>query len=152
MISDKLESAREPAVALGTAIQLINILRDATPDVRLGRVYLPQDLLQKYGVCEDDIVSLQASPEYCRVVQLVAERAAELLATAEQGKRTLPGFLPVLMVQIIIELYREYLIKLENMGYNNLQPRPDGDDRVRIGTVQKLAASWKALNTVLRGE
>jgi phytoene synthase len=35
-----------PAIAMGKSIQLINILRDASSDAALGRIYLPQDMLR----------------------------------------------------------------------------------------------------------
>lgn len=44
LLGANVEESRDAAIALGKAIQLINILRDASPDVALGRVYLPQDM------------------------------------------------------------------------------------------------------------
>jgi phytoene synthase len=147
-----MAKAREPAIALGTAIQLINILRDATPDAALGRIYLPQDLLRQQGVLEDDVLALRLQPSssdgYCEVVRLVSNRAAELLLQAERGKDTLPGLGP-LFVQVIIELYRGYLEQLETMEYNNLSATPG--ERVKISTPRKLAASAKAVAKVLFG-
>lgn len=49
-----MERAREPSIALGKAIQLINILRDAAPDAALGRVYLPQDMLASEKASNED--------------------------------------------------------------------------------------------------
>ncbi|CAB9504599.1 Phytoene synthase, chloroplastic [Seminavis robusta] len=109
--------AQAPAIALGQAIQLINILRDATPDGTMGRIYLPQDLLQAKGVLESDILAGQSSPQYQAVVQQVAHRAEELLQAAERGKQCLPGLGP-LLVQIIVELYRGYLDQLERPTEN----------------------------------
>jgi phytoene synthase len=141
------KEAKDPAVALGTAIQLINILRDATPDAALGRIYLPQDLLQANGVQNEDVVALQSSDGYRQVVRQVAGRAEDLLREAEVGKSTLPGLGP-LLVQIIVELYRGYLEQLEKLEYNNLKP---GGERVRISTGRKLAATLKALGTMIGG-
>jgi phytoene synthase len=141
------KEAKDPAVALGTAIQLINILRDATPDAALGRIYLPQDLLQANGVQNEDVVALQSSNGYRQVVRQVAGRAEDLLREAEVGKSTLPGLGP-LLVQIIVELYRGYLEQLEKLEYNNLKP---GGERVRISTGRKLTATLKALGTMIGG-
>src|SRR5207237_6038698 len=38
------------AETLGIALQLINIVRDVGEDLGLGRVYLPQDELEHFGV------------------------------------------------------------------------------------------------------
>jgi len=150
--------AKDPAIALGTAIQLVNILRDATPDAAMGRIYLPQDVLQAHGVVEEDVfqLALQQPPSpsqssslegYCQVVKIVADRAEALLQEAEVGKTTLPGLGP-LLVQIIIELYRGYLEQLETSNYNNLLP---GGERVKISTGRKLAATLKAFAMVIQG-
>jgi 15-cis-phytoene synthase len=46
------ESAIRYAVKLGVALQLTNILRDIAEDYTLGRVYLPQDELKRFGISE----------------------------------------------------------------------------------------------------
>ena len=47
--------AREYAVNLGIALQLTNILRDVGGDAALGRIYLPQDDLRRFGCSVDDL-------------------------------------------------------------------------------------------------
>ncbi len=46
---------REYAVKLGTALQLVNILRDLQIDARRGRVYLPQEELERFGVHPEEL-------------------------------------------------------------------------------------------------
>ena len=145
LLNADIEKSREPAIALGKSIQLINILRDAKPDSELKRVYLPQDMLQLEGVSNVDILNLKSSDGYCRVVQTVAIRAHELLKEAEIGKNTLPGLGP-LLVQIIVELYRGYLVKLHDLDYDNLNA--DGE-RVKINTLEKIGATGKAVYSIL---
>ncbi len=41
------------ALALGDALQLTNILRDIAEDAAIGRIYLPAELLEKYGAPKD---------------------------------------------------------------------------------------------------
>lgn len=45
--------AKQYATNLGVALQLTNILRDIPKDLALGRVYLPQEDLRRFGVSED---------------------------------------------------------------------------------------------------
>jgi len=145
LLNADIEKSREPAIALGKSIQLINILRDAKPDAELNRVYLPQDLLQLEGVSNDDILNLKSSDGYCRVVQRVADRAHALLKEAEIGKNTLPSLGP-LFVQIIVELYRGYLVKLHDLDYDNLNAE---GERVKISTLEKIGATAKAIYSIL---
>ena len=146
LLNADVDKANEPAIALGKAIQLINILRDAKPDAQLGRIYLPQDMLRAENCSNEDILSLKSSNGYCRAVQTVAERAHELLMEAEIGsKSTLPGIGP-LFVQIIVELYRGYLVKLKQMNYDNLNAE---GERVKISSMEKVGATIKALTHIM---
>ncbi len=147
----KIEKAREPAICLGKAIQLVNILRDATQDAKLGRIYLPRDMLAEEGVDEGLIIELGLNPTssgasqgYKNVVKRVSVRALELLAIAETGKDTLPKPLGPVFVQIIVELYRDYLYELDRRGYDNLTTS-SGEDRVKISTLRKANASLRAV-------
>ena len=63
------------AETLGLALQLTNIIRDVGEDARMGRIYLPQEDLQRFGVSEQDILSANATPEFARLMQFQYERA-----------------------------------------------------------------------------
>jgi phytoene synthase len=47
LLGAELATARAPAIALGKAVQLVNILRDATTDASLGRIYLPREVRRR---------------------------------------------------------------------------------------------------------
>ncbi|MGQ9887695.1 MAG: phytoene/squalene synthase family protein [Aggregatilineales bacterium] len=51
------EKALPYAVKLGVALQLTNILRDVAEDYRRGRIYLPMDELDAFGLSESDIAA-----------------------------------------------------------------------------------------------
>ena len=86
----EVAAAREPAVALGVAIQIANILRDARPDAALGRVYLPQDELAAVGATDADIFAGRPTAAHREVVAKNAARARALLDDAEAGANA-PG-------------------------------------------------------------
>src|SRR5665647_681113 len=69
----------ERAGTLGVALQLINIMRDVAEDWQLGRVYLPQDELQRHGVSEDDIAQSRVTPAWRSLMSFQAERARDHL-------------------------------------------------------------------------
>lgn len=50
-------AALDYADDLGAAMQLANILRDVREDSRLGRIYLPLDELQRFGVSEQTLIT-----------------------------------------------------------------------------------------------
>lgn len=48
-------------VRFGKALQMTNVLRDCAKDLRIGRCYLPADLLDQLGVCPTDLLLPEAS-------------------------------------------------------------------------------------------
>ena len=67
-------AAKGYAMALGYALQLVNILRDVAEDCRKhGRVYLPADDMELFGVTIDDIYNQRYN---YRMRQLLAYEAA----------------------------------------------------------------------------
>src|SRR5438874_10077948 len=69
--------ALELAPKLGIAFQLTNILRDVREDFAMGRVYLPQEDLARFGCTETDIGADVASPAFVRLMTFEANRAWE---------------------------------------------------------------------------
>jgi squalene synthase HpnC len=69
--------------ALCAALQVINHLQDCGKDYRqINRVYLPEDLLQKHGATVEMLGEVQARPALMAVLNEVAGRNADLLATS----------------------------------------------------------------------
>jgi 15-cis-phytoene synthase len=62
------ERLKTYAVKLGTAFQLTNILRDIRSDAEQGRIYIPQEDLQRFGVAEDDILQSRYTPAFQRLM------------------------------------------------------------------------------------
>lgn len=73
------EAAAPRAEVLGLALQQINIMRDVPEDWALGRVYLPQDELARFGVSEEDIAAGRTGPAWCDLMEHQAARAEELM-------------------------------------------------------------------------
>jgi len=129
---EEARHAKEPAIAFGMAVQLINIVRDVRPDVALGRIYLPREDMDRFGVSEADVLSMRYTPAYRKLVRLQARRGEALLRRAESSLPGLPSGAR-LIVATLIALYRELLVELRTRDYNNLE-----GERVRVPTWRKL--------------
>src|SRR5207248_7895565 len=70
--------ALDLAEKLGLAFQLTNIIRDVHEDYRLGRVYLPEEDLQRYGVSPDDFGRSETTLGVRELLRFEAERAWQL--------------------------------------------------------------------------
>lgn len=73
------------AVALGEAMQLTNILRDIGEDQRVGRIYLPQEDLRRFGYSESELAHNEINECFIALMQFQIERARMLYREAEQG-------------------------------------------------------------------
>jgi 15-cis-phytoene synthase len=107
----------ELAEALGVALQLINIIRDVAEDWSLGRVYLPADELDAYGVTEEEIGAGLLSPQFQALLGFQAHRAR---AHLHHGLELLDQLdrRSALCVGAFAGLYRATLDRIEESGYD----------------------------------
>ena len=130
------ERAEPLAETLGIALQQINIMRDVPEDWRLGRVYLPADERERFGVFEEDIASGRVGPEWRALMAHQDERAERLL---DEGL----GLLPLLDrrsglgVRSFAGVYRGLLVQMRERGYDVFSARPRLS---RVGKVRAVAA------------
>jgi 15-cis-phytoene synthase len=73
------------AIKLGVALQMTNILRDVGEDYRNGRLYLPREELDSYGVCESDIAAGKVTPEWRDFMEFQIGRTRQLYADSWKG-------------------------------------------------------------------
>lgn len=132
--SDDVERAR----TLGVALQLINIMRDVAEDWQLGRVYLPQDELQRHGIVEADIEYGRVTPAWRSMMSFQAERAR---AELEEGLKLLDSLdrRSALCVSTFAGLYRGQLDRIEANGFDVFGPS------CRLSTPAKLAVVARGL-------
>ena len=87
--SPDLTAAREPARQLGFAFQLTNFIRDVAEDLTLGRTYLPDEDLAKFGVTREDLVAAaerrQATSRIKDLIAYEVTRAQAHYAAAAAG-------------------------------------------------------------------
>jgi 15-cis-phytoene synthase len=121
------------AETLGIALQLINIIRDVDEDRQLGRVYLPQDELTRFGINR-----LEPSPEFRELMAFQAQRARAHLAEGLELLRSLDRR-SALCVGTFAGLYRATLDRIEANGYDVFR------GKTRLSTGEKLAVVAKGL-------
>lgn len=72
----------EWAPALGNALMLAQFVQELGNDARHGRIYLPIDELQRYGVTASEIINRKYSPAFSELMRFQTNRAREALQTA----------------------------------------------------------------------
>jgi phytoene synthase len=121
------------ALAMGTAMQLTNILRDVAEDYRMGRVYLPQDELSRFGVEESDLAEGRVDDRFRSLMRFQIERARRYYAESEAGIPWLIGESSRLTVRVMGRLYGGILGAIERQDYDVFRTR------ARVSTPRKLA-------------
>jgi phytoene synthase len=111
--------AAEPrAVDLGRGMQLTNILRDVAEDARAGRIYLPADERNAFGIRREDLLAGRASDRWKDFMEFQVNRARKQYEMAEPGIRRLPSGGPQLATWLMRELYAGILDPIESSGYD----------------------------------
>jgi phytoene synthase len=129
--------ARPLAETLGLALQQINIMRDVPEDLRLGRVYLPQAELERFGVTGDDLATGPTGPEWHALMAHQGTRAERLLA---DGLRLLPLLdrRSRLCVRTFAGVYHGLLVQMRDRDYDVFSRRPSLSAVEKVRAVARL--------------
>jgi 15-cis-phytoene synthase len=129
--------ALDLAEKLGLAFQLTNIIRDVHEDFELGRWYLPEEDLSRYGVSPKDFGLSEATLGVRELLRFEAERAwqyyaegAELLNLIEEDSR------PTLW--LLAHTYSALLARIEAVDFHVFA------ERVRLSRAEKMVFIAKA--------
>jgi 15-cis-phytoene synthase len=75
-----------------SGLQVVEHLQDVGEDAAAGRIYLPADDLQRFGVVDADLMAAETSPALRSLVAFELARARELLAAGIPLIRSLRGW------------------------------------------------------------
>ena len=94
-----------------------NILRDVGEDRGRGRIYLPQEDLERFGYSEDDLMAGRLNTAWRELMIFQLQRAREWFSRSEAGVRWLSrdARWPV---WTSLRLYRRILDAIERMDYD----------------------------------
>ena len=108
---------RDYAEHLGIALQMTNIIRDIASDLRRGRVYLPTNDLDRFGVTEDDLRRGVVTPAIRNLLSFECARAHTFYA--EAAARLPPADARSLVAaEIMGAIYFEILARIERADYD----------------------------------
>ena len=130
------EQTTRYAHELGLALQLTNIIRDVGEDAMRGRIYLPINELQQFGVKANTLLKREYSEDFRRLMQYQAQRAhqyydraLDLLPTIDRRSQK-PGLM-------MASIYRTLLREIEQSDFQVLH------QRISLTPLRKFWLSWK---------
>jgi len=129
--------AAEPlAERCGLAFQLTNIIRDVKEDAGMGRVYLPEEDLAKFGLSLSDVLS----PDAARLRPLLALEADRAREFYTSGEELIPYISedsqPALWV--LVTIYRSLLEKIAEKQFD-------------VFTARVALSTWEKLRILAKG-
>ena len=123
--------ALDLAEKLGLAFQLTNIIRDVHDDYALGRVYLPEEDLERYGVSPQDFGRGEATLGVRELLRFEADRAwqcydegAALLSLIDPESRG--------TLWLLTHTYSALLARIESLDFAVF------GERVRLSRAEKM--------------
>ena len=129
--------ALDLAEKLGLAFQLTNIIRDAHDDFALGRVYLPEEDLARYGVSPQDFGKSEATLGVRELLRFEADRAWQCY---EEGS-ALFGLIDAESrgaLWLLVHTYSALLARIESLDFAVF------GERVRLSKAEKMLFIAKA--------
>lgn len=121
---------------LGMALQLTNIIRDVREDAERGRIYLPQEDLQKFNLKTEDILALKSSDELTACLKFEADRARQYYKQAMDALPNSDRYNQRTGL-IMAAIYEATLDEIEDDGFKVMQ------QRVSLTPLRKLWIAWR---------
>ncbi len=129
-----------------TALQLANFWQDVARDYDIGRIYLPTEDQDRFGVSEADFANRRSTPEFLALMRFEVERTRDLFYRGYPLIERMPR-----EVQSDIELFLRgglgILDKIERCGFDVWRQRPElasWEKAVLLG-----GALWRRVRTSL---
>jgi squalene synthase HpnC len=124
--------------AICTSLQLINFWQDVAIDLAKGRIYLPQEDLERHGVAESELAGHPDTPSWRALMRFEVERARALMLAGAPLARRLPGRIG-LELRMMIQGGLRILEAIERAEYDVFRSRPT------LGASDWLVVLWRAL-------
>jgi phytoene synthase len=135
---------RDYAIRLGKALQTVNILRDVQSDARRGRIYLPLEDLERFGIDPTALAGGCYGDGFVRLMRFECERAigyfreARQLLPPEDRRSMMPA-------EIMGAIYWGLMREIQNRSYNVFGPPARLSRAAKFATALKvyLGLEWQ---------
>ena len=130
---------------LGMAFQLTNILRDIAEDARIGRVYIPEEDMERFQVSRDDILHGRLNDNMRELLKFEGERTKQYYQQAfchlpdSDRYRQRSGL-------IMAAVYQALIKAIEDNDYRIF------DERINLSPPRKMYIAWQTARREKRRE
>ena len=135
--------AKKHAESLGIAMQLTNILRDVREDYQRGRIYIPLEDMEKYGVSESDIASGKITENLKQLLEFQTLRARDYYSSSKAGIAMISDRQSRLVILAMNNIYSGILDDIEDNDYDVFSRR---------ACVNSMRKIWRLTKILCKGE
>ncbi|CDQ19961.1 phytoene/squalene synthase family protein [Halobacillus karajensis] len=133
----QITSLKQGAIELGYAMQLTNILRDIGEDMEIDRIYLPQELMEKYGYTFMDLKEKKVNKPFIHMWEELASEAEIYYDRAMDTLKAYPLYSRT-PVGGAAKMYRAILPKVRKNGYQVFNHRHFVTDQEKQQIISKM--------------
>jgi phytoene synthase len=130
----KHQSAKDFAINLGIALQLTNILRDIKKDAQKGRIYIPQNELEKFDYTEEEIFSSIYNDNFKSLMNYQVDRAKYFFDKATQSL-SLDDKPSMFAARAMQHIYYRMLEKIIDADYDVYR------NNIKVSKIEKVGIS-----------
>ena len=109
--------------AICTSLQLINFWQDVELDYAKGRIYLPQDDMERHGITEQQIAQRRVDDAWRALIGFQIERSRAMMLSGAPLGSALPGRIG-LEIRATVQGGLRILEKIEHAGCDMFRHRP----------------------------
>jgi len=109
--------------AICTSLQLINFWQDARIDYAKGRIYLPHDDMERFGVTDQHLATRRSDEAWRALLSFQVERTRAMMLSGAALGRELPGRIG-LEIRATVQGGLRILEKIERARYDVFRQRP----------------------------
>jgi phytoene synthase len=139
-------ACRDYAIQLGYALQMTNIIRDVGNDLAVGRIYLPEEDMARFGYSESDLRQRKHNDAFVLLMEFEASRAEEFFAQAaallpREDRRSMVA------AEIMASVYRALLRRMKSDRFRVFEKEYRLSKIEKGGRIasQLLRLCWNAL-------
>ena len=122
---------------LGMAFQLTNILRDVGEDAQRGRVYIPEEDMERFKVSRDDIMQGRLDNNMRELLKFESERARQYYQQAFDHLPESDRYRQRIGL-IMAAVYQALVTAIEDSGYQIF------GQRINLSPPRKMFIAWQA--------
>ncbi len=121
-----------------TALQLTNFWQDVSRDLKIGRVYVPEELMRNHNYSLEELMMMNENENFRNLIRELCERTAVLFNEGEKLSEMTEGRLK-LELRATMNGGRMILKKIHDLNYNVLSRRPE------LSAIDKISIMIKAI-------